>query len=135
MEPKKDDPGAIPEPSDRRIGFEALFIKLSVKQGSVQLLTKTFFNNSQVVEFVSTIQPFLYVLLAASFLFTGYLIIFQKKFDREGFLINLFITLLILGLLSPTMKVRSKLEQHRPVSIGQASRISGITPAAISISC
>jgi len=35
MEPKKDDPGAIPEPSDRRIGFEALFIKLSVKQGSV----------------------------------------------------------------------------------------------------
>jgi len=67
------------------------------------LLTKTFFNNPGVVEFVQTIQPFLYVLLAGSFLFTGYLIIFQKKFDREGFLINLFITLLILGLLSPTM--------------------------------
>lgn len=67
------------------------------------LLTKTFFNNPEVVEFVQTIQPFLYVLLASSFLFTGYLIIFQKKFDREGFLINLFITLLILGLLSPTM--------------------------------
>jgi len=30
-------------------------------------------------------------------------------------------------------EVRFKLEQHRPVSIGQASRISGITPAAISI--
>ncbi|AWX14075.1 tRNA uridine-5-carboxymethylaminomethyl(34) synthesis enzyme MnmG [Mergibacter septicus] len=30
-------------------------------------------------------------------------------------------------------EVRTKLEQHRPVSIGQASRISGITPAAISI--
>ena len=30
-------------------------------------------------------------------------------------------------------EVRSKLMQHRPVSIGQASRISGITPAAISI--
>ncbi|MFY7751533.1 MAG: pLS20_p028 family conjugation system transmembrane protein [Exiguobacterium acetylicum] len=67
------------------------------------LLTKTFFNNPDVVEFVQTIQPFLYVILAGSFLFTGYLIIFQKKFDREGFLINLFITLLILGLLSPTM--------------------------------
>ncbi len=67
------------------------------------LLTKTFFNNPEVVEFIQTIQPFLYVLLAGSFLFTGYLIIFQKKFDREGFLINLFITLLILGLLSPTM--------------------------------
>lgn len=67
------------------------------------LLTKTFFNNPEVVEFVQTIQPFLYAILAGSFLFTGYLIIFQKKFDREGFLINLFITLLILGLLSPTM--------------------------------
>lgn len=30
-------------------------------------------------------------------------------------------------------EVRAKLIQHRPVSIGQASRISGITPAAISI--
>lgn len=30
-------------------------------------------------------------------------------------------------------EVRIKLMQHRPVSIGQASRISGITPAAISI--
>ncbi|WGE89139.1 tRNA uridine-5-carboxymethylaminomethyl(34) synthesis enzyme MnmG [Actinobacillus arthritidis] len=30
-------------------------------------------------------------------------------------------------------EVRAKLMQHRPVSIGQASRISGITPVAISI--
>ncbi|MGR6980325.1 tRNA uridine-5-carboxymethylaminomethyl(34) synthesis enzyme MnmG [Testudinibacter sp. P27/CKL/0425] len=30
-------------------------------------------------------------------------------------------------------EVRAKLTQHRPVSIGQASRISGVTPAAISI--
>jgi len=76
------------------------------------LLTKTFFNNPEVVEFVQTIQPFLYVILAGSFLFTGYLIIFQKKFDREGFLINVFITLLVLGLLSPTMiKVNDFLDE------------------------
>ncbi|WP_374120252.1 pLS20_p028 family conjugation system transmembrane protein [Exiguobacterium acetylicum] len=68
------------------------------------LMIKTFFNNPQVVEFVQTIQPFLYVLLAGSFIFTGYLIIFQKKFDRAGLLINIFISLMILGLLSPTMK-------------------------------
>lgn len=68
------------------------------------LMIKTFFYNPQVVEFVQTIQPFLYVLLAASFVFIGYLIIFQKKFDREGLLINIFISLMILGLLSPTMK-------------------------------
>lgn len=36
----------------------------------------------------------------------------------------------VLGL---SNEVRLKLEQHRPVSIGQASRISGVTPAAISI--
>jgi hypothetical protein len=33
---KKDGPGAIPGPSDRHIELEALFIKPSVKQGSVQ---------------------------------------------------------------------------------------------------
>jgi tRNA uridine 5-carboxymethylaminomethyl modification enzyme len=30
-------------------------------------------------------------------------------------------------------EVRQKLEQHRPETLGQAARISGITPAAISL--
>ncbi|WP_214861739.1 pLS20_p028 family conjugation system transmembrane protein [Exiguobacterium sp. s161] len=83
------------------------------------LLVKSFFNNPQVVEFVQTIQPFLYVILAGSFLFTGYLMIFQKKFDREGFLINLFITLLVLGLLSPTMIKTSEFTDKAITSINQ----------------
>ncbi|MEI4463791.1 hypothetical protein SZL87_15305 [Exiguobacterium indicum] len=83
------------------------------------LLIKSFFNNPQVVEFVQTIQPFLYVILAGSFLFTGYLMIFQKKFDREGFLINLFITLLILGLLSPTMIKTSEFTDKAITNINQ----------------
>ncbi|WP_214803016.1 pLS20_p028 family conjugation system transmembrane protein [Exiguobacterium sp. ERU656] len=83
------------------------------------LLLKTFFNNPQVVEFVQTIQPFLYVILAGSFLFTGYLMIFQKKFDREGFLINLFITLLVLGLLSPTMVKTSEFTDTAITSLNQ----------------
>lgn len=83
------------------------------------LLIKSFFNNPQVVEFVQTIQPFLYVILAGSFLFTGYLMIFQKKFDREGFLINLFIALLILGLLSPTMIKTSEFTDKAITSINQ----------------
>ncbi|WP_371816251.1 pLS20_p028 family conjugation system transmembrane protein [Exiguobacterium sp. s150] len=95
------------------------------------LLTKAFFNNSQVVEFVSTIQPFLYVLLAASFLFTGYLIIFQKKFDREGFLINLFITVLILGLLSPTM---TQVSEFSDTAIDFTTQNSGENSSSESIS-
>ncbi len=83
------------------------------------LLIKSFFNNPQVVEFVQTIQPFLYVILAGSFLFTGYLMIFQKKFDREGFLINLFITLLVLGLLSPTMIKTSEFTDKAITNINQ----------------
>lgn len=83
------------------------------------LLIKSFFNNPQVVEFVQTIQPFLYVILAGSFLFTGYLMIFQKKFDREGFLINLFITLLVLGLLSPTMIKTNEFTDKAITSINQ----------------
>lgn len=89
------------------------------------LLTNTFFNNEQVVEFVLTIQPFLYVLLAGSFLFTGYLLIFQKKFERESFLINLFITLLILGLLSPTMSRIQEFSDDAIAEIGTDSLYDG----------
>ncbi|WP_353048186.1 pLS20_p028 family conjugation system transmembrane protein [Exiguobacterium sp. s16] len=89
------------------------------------LLTNTFFNNKQVVEFVLTIQPFLYVLLAGSFLFTGYLLIFQKKFERESFLINLFITLLILGLLSPTMSRIQEFSDEAIAEIGTDSLYDG----------
>lgn len=89
------------------------------------LLTNTFFTNDQVVEFVLTIQPFLYVLLAGSFLFTGYLLIFQKKFERESFLINLFITLLILGLLSPTMSQIQEFSDEAITEIGTDSLYDG----------
>ena len=32
-----------------------------------------------------------------------------------------------------SIEVQQKLSQHRPETIGQASRVSGITPAAISL--
>lgn len=67
------------------------------------LLIKQFFQNPEIAAFVDTIRPFLYILLAFSLLYTGYLLIFQKKFDREGLVINLFIALAIIVALSQGM--------------------------------
>lgn len=67
------------------------------------LLIKQFFQNPEIVAFVDTIRPFLYILLAFSLLYAGYLLIFQKKFDREGMAINLFIALTIVIVLSQGM--------------------------------
>lgn len=67
------------------------------------LLLKQFFQNPEIAAFVDTIRPFLYILLAFSLLYTGYLLILQKKFDREGLVINLFIALAIIVALSQGM--------------------------------
>ncbi|TCI24823.1 hypothetical protein EVJ32_12670 [Exiguobacterium sp. SH5S4] len=58
-------------------------------------------------------------------MFTGYLLIFQKKFERESFLINLFITLLILGLLSPTMSRIQEFSDEAIAEIGADSLYDG----------
>lgn len=67
------------------------------------LLIKQFFQNPEIVAFVDTIRPFLYILLAFSLLYAGYLLILQKKFDREGMAINFFIALVIIVALSQGM--------------------------------
>ncbi|MBS4190407.1 hypothetical protein KHA94_09395 [Bacillus sp. FJAT-49705] len=67
------------------------------------LLIKSFFNNPEIVAFFDSIRPFLYILLAFSLLYTGYLLIFNKKFDREGFAINIFIARIIVLLLNSRM--------------------------------
>ncbi|MGM9988806.1 MAG: pLS20_p028 family conjugation system transmembrane protein [Bacillaceae bacterium] len=68
------------------------------------LLVKEFFQNPEIVAFVDTMRPFLYILLAFSLLFTGYMLIFQKKIEREAIAINIFIAIIIVGLLSNGME-------------------------------
>lgn len=67
------------------------------------LLIKSFYNNKEIVAFIDSIRPFLYILFAFSILYAGYMLIFQKKFNREGMAINLFIALAILALLGTGM--------------------------------
>ncbi|MFD0084258.1 pLS20_p028 family conjugation system transmembrane protein [Priestia megaterium] len=64
---------------------------------------KTFFNSPGIQDFITEIQPFLYVLLAFSFLYIGYMLIIQKKVNREQIMINIFISMAVLLLLNTSM--------------------------------
>lgn len=67
------------------------------------LLLKGFYNTPEIVMFVDSIRPFLYVLLAFSILYAGYLLIFNKKFNREGMIINIFVASVVITLLASGM--------------------------------
>ncbi|MFE0301405.1 pLS20_p028 family conjugation system transmembrane protein [Priestia megaterium] len=64
---------------------------------------KTFFNSPDIQGFITKIQPFLYVLMAFSFLYIGYMLIIQKKVNREQIMINIFISMAVLLLLNTSM--------------------------------
>ncbi|WP_209369491.1 pLS20_p028 family conjugation system transmembrane protein [Priestia megaterium] len=64
---------------------------------------KSFFNSPEIQDFITKIQPFLYVLLAFSFLYIGYMLIIQKKVNREQIMINTFISMAVLLLLNTSM--------------------------------
>lgn len=64
---------------------------------------KLFFADEAITSLVVSMRPFLVVLMAFSICYTGYLLIFQKKFDREKVLTNIFVTLGIIVLLGQGM--------------------------------
>lgn len=41
--------------------------------------------------------------MAFSLIYTGYRLVFQKKVDREGIVVNIFMALVVLGLLGTAM--------------------------------
>ncbi|MCP3763732.1 hypothetical protein NLX67_15260 [Domibacillus sp. A3M-37] len=67
------------------------------------LLVKEFFQDESVIEFVETFQPLLYLLLAFSLIYAGYLLVFQRKVQAEAIAINFIIALSIVTLLSAAM--------------------------------
>jgi len=64
---------------------------------------KGFFNSTEVQEFVDMLYPLFVVLLAISFLYIGYMFIMNKQMNRSQIIINIFITLSVLCLLSTGM--------------------------------
>ncbi|MCU4760350.1 hypothetical protein OCA26_30370, partial [Bacillus cereus] len=64
---------------------------------------KGFFNSTEVQEFVDMLYPLFVVLLAMSFLYIGYMFIMNKKMNRSQIIINIFVTLSVLCLLSTGM--------------------------------
>ncbi|MYL43968.1 pLS20_p028 family conjugation system transmembrane protein [Virgibacillus salexigens] len=65
---------------------------------------KLFYENPDFVDFIESFQPVLVILFALNILFIGYLLIFQKKFNREGVLTNIIMALIILVLLGSGMQ-------------------------------
>ncbi|RKD26497.1 hypothetical protein BEP19_16805 [Ammoniphilus oxalaticus] len=82
------------------------------------LMIKLFFDHPDIAAFVSAIRPFLYLLLAFSLIYAGYLLIFQKKFNREGMAVNLFVALSVLALLGVGMEKANEFTDEAIQAIG-----------------
>src|SRR6478752_2580882 len=102
------DVGDIPSYLLRKIGWACIQL-LSFLVDGLEGITdsilgvKSFFNSPDIQDFITKFQPFLYVLLAFSFLYIGYMLIIQKKVNREQIMINIFISMAVLLLLNTSM--------------------------------
>ncbi|PPA69201.1 pLS20_p028 family conjugation system transmembrane protein [Jeotgalibacillus proteolyticus] len=64
---------------------------------------KLFFQDSEITNLVEFLLPLSVILMAFSLAYTGYMLVFQKKMDREGIIVNIFMALVVLGLLGTAM--------------------------------
>lgn len=81
----------------------AWFLDALENVANEMLLVKEFFQDESVVEFVNSFRPLFYILLAFSLLYSGYLLIFQRKLQAETLAINFVIAMTIITLLSTAM--------------------------------
>ncbi|MGE1217514.1 pLS20_p028 family conjugation system transmembrane protein [Bacillus toyonensis] len=86
-----------------------LIIGLSLVVDALEGVTDTilgikgFFNSPGIQNFVDMLYPLFVVLLAISFLYIGYMFIMNKQMNRSQIIINIFVTLSVLCLLSTGM--------------------------------
>ncbi|MGD6990269.1 pLS20_p028 family conjugation system transmembrane protein [Bacillus thuringiensis] len=64
---------------------------------------KAFYNSDGIIKFVETIRPGLWILLALSLLYVGYMFIMNKKMNRTQVVMNIFVSMSVLILLSAGM--------------------------------
>lgn len=65
---------------------------------------RIFLDNPEIQEFITQMQPLLVILFAFNILFIGYLLIFQKEFNRAGVFSNVFMALVIVVALGSAME-------------------------------
>lgn len=87
---------------------------------------KTFFASPKVQEFVTMIQPFLYILLAFSFLYIGYCLIFHRKLNRDQIAMNIFISIAVLLILNTSMLKADKFTDQaiNAINVNEKASIS-----------
>ncbi|PQD94391.1 hypothetical protein CYL18_14340 [Pradoshia eiseniae] len=69
---------------------------------------KSFFNHSDINDFIHMLLPLSAILMGFSLLYTGYRLIFQKKIDREVIVINIILLMFLFALLSEGMDKANK---------------------------
>ncbi|SDI43551.1 pLS20_p028 family conjugation system transmembrane protein [Natribacillus halophilus] len=81
------------------LGFRAL---VSGMEGVIDgvLVLLDFFQTDPVLDFLQTVQPVLYILLALALAFIGYQLIFQRNQQRSQIPVNIFISIMTVTLLT-----------------------------------
>lgn len=72
------------------------------------LKLKLFFTDNQIHDLIDLLKPLSITLMAFSLLYLGYLIMFQKKVNREAIVVNIFMALVVFTILGTGMEKTNK---------------------------
>lgn len=92
----------------RQLGWaiiKGLAILMDAMQGLTNAMTDMlgFFNEPVIQDFLATLRPYLFVLLALSLAWLGFQIMMNRKVQTHQVVLNVLIAILVIGGLAPTM--------------------------------